>query len=74
LIRNIEWVHSFHRLEDLAEPHPGFYQGASQRMLALVTASPWLPLRQFCSNMEACLGMPASSGLMLFRHLLEHIV
>lgn len=70
LIRNIEWVHSFHRLDDLVEPHPGFYQDAARRMLAQVGASPWLPLRQFCSDMDARLGLSAGDGLMLFRHLL----
>lgn len=70
LTRNIEWVHSFHQLDDLAEPYPGFYQDAARRMLAQVGARPWLPLRQFCSDMEARLGLPTGDGLMLFRHLL----
>ena len=70
LIRNIEWVHSFYRLDDLTEPYPGFYQGAARRMLTQVMASPWQPLREFCSDMEVCLGLPDGDGLMLFRHLL----
>ncbi len=70
LIRNIEWVHSFYRLNDLIEPHPGFYQDAARRMLAQVMASPWQTLRQFCSDMEARLELIDGDGLMLFRHLL----
>nr|WP_283103159.1 TnsA endonuclease N-terminal domain-containing protein [Acidithiobacillus sp. S30A2] len=70
LIRNIEWVHNFYRLEGLVEPHPGFYQDAGRRMRAQVSASPWLSLRQFCGDMEVRLGLGSEEGLMLFRHLL----
>ena len=70
LIRNIEWVHNFYRLEGVVEPHPGFYQDAGHRMQAQVSASSWLSLQQFCENMEVRLGLGGEEGLMLFRHLL----
>ena len=70
LIRNIEWVHNFYRLEGLVEPHPSFYQDAGRRMRAQVSASSWLSLQQFCENMEVRLGLGGEEGLMLFRHLL----
>ncbi|MBU2847632.1 heteromeric transposase endonuclease subunit TnsA [Acidithiobacillus ferriphilus] len=71
LIRNIEWVHSYHRIDDLpGSSYPGFYRDAARRMLALVGASPWLSLRQFCEDIEARLGLRGGEGLMLFRHLL----
>lgn len=70
LIRNIEWVHNFYRLEGLVERHPGFYQDAGHRMRAQVSASPWLSLQQFCEDMEVRLALGGEEGLMLFRHLL----
>ncbi|MGE0049698.1 MAG: TnsA endonuclease N-terminal domain-containing protein, partial [Acidithiobacillus sp.] len=70
LIRNIEWVHNFFRLDGLVEPHPGFYQDAARRMGAQVSSSAGLPLQQFCQDMEVRLGLREEEGLTLFRHLL----
>lgn len=70
LIRNIEWIHSFHQLNDLSEPHSGLYQDSARRMLAQIGKSPWMLLHQFCEDMDTRFGLRSGDSLMLFRHLL----
>lgn len=69
-IRNIEWVHSFYRLDGLVEPHTGYHRDVARRMQAQVGVAPWLSLRKFCEDMEVRLGLGGEEGLTLFRHLL----
>jgi hypothetical protein len=68
---NIAWVHGYGWLDDLAEPHPGYYQQKAaliRRELPLRPAT--MTLQRFCADMDARLQMEPGVTLFLVRHLI----
>jgi TnsA endonuclease C terminal len=57
-------------VEDLQQPHPGYYAEKAALIAREVPARMWLTLQLFCVEMDSQLTMETGASLMLIRHLL----
>ncbi len=67
---NIAWVHNYVDLDDLSQPHPGYY--AEKAALVLNEIASWrgVSLKQACQALDDRLSMQPGTALLLVRHLI----
>ncbi|MBF0326208.1 MAG: TnsA endonuclease N-terminal domain-containing protein [Alphaproteobacteria bacterium] len=70
LAGNIAWVHNYVDLDDLSQPHPGYY--AEKAALVLNEIASWrgVSLKQACQALDERLSMQPGTALLLVRHLI----
>lgn len=70
LSRNIAWVHNYVDLDDLSQPHSGYY--AEKAVLVLNEIASWrgFALKQACQALDDRLAMQPGTALLLVRHLI----
>ena len=70
LIRNLEFLQGYARLDDLSQPFEGYYRERAALIAAELEARPDITLQAFCARMDDRLGHDTGGALLLVRHLL----
>ncbi|MGC2855138.1 TnsA endonuclease C-terminal domain-containing protein [Novispirillum sp. DQ9] len=70
LSRNIAWVHNYVDVDDLSQPHPGYYADKAILVLNEIASSRGVSLKQACQALDDRLAMQPGTALLLVRHLI----
>lgn len=70
LLRNLELLRNSHDIDQLKQPHEGFFRDQLPVLIAQMDRTSSTTLRDFSTEMDARLGMEAGSALLLVHHLL----
>lgn len=70
LTKNIAWVHNYVDLDDLSQPHPGYYAEKADLVLNEIASWRGVSLKQACQALDDRLSMPLGTALLLVRHLI----
>jgi len=70
LTRNIAWVHNYVDLDDLSQPHPGYYAEKATLVLNEIVSWRGVSLKQACQGLDDRLAMQPGTALLLVRHLI----
>jgi hypothetical protein len=67
LTKNIAWVHNYVDLDDLSQPHPGYYAEKAALVLNEIAAWCGVSLKQACQALDDRLSMQPGMALLLVR-------
>ncbi|CAO3417827.1 TnsA endonuclease N-terminal domain-containing protein [Azospirillum doebereinerae] len=71
VVTGILWVHDYGYLDNLSQPHAGYYEEKAALIRRELPNWPGhLTLGRFCTEMDSILGMETGVALFLIRHLL----
>jgi hypothetical protein len=70
LTKNIAWVHNYVDLDDLSQPHPGYYAEKADLVLNEIASWRGVSLKQACQALDERLSMQPGMALLLVRHLI----
>jgi TnsA endonuclease N terminal/TnsA endonuclease C terminal len=68
-IKNLRWLHEMQSLENMASPHPNYWEDRSNQFLACLSQATDLSIRQFMHYLENAQGFAMGEGLTVLRHL-----
>lgn len=74
LLRNLELLRNSHDIDQLKQPHEGYFRDRRRVLIAELERTTCATLRDFGQKMDADLGMEAGSTLLLVHHLLANKV
>ena len=68
-IKSLQWLHEFCSLQDMTEPHLGYWDARCTRFLACLPQAEGMSVNQFFRLLEGTQGFAVGEALTILRHL-----
>lgn len=68
-IETLQWLHEMYSLQNMMEPHPGYWDTRCVRFLACLPQAEGMSVKQFVRLLEGTQGFAVGEALTILRHL-----